>query len=1091
MRSPESFVFLIPGTAGPGTGNSVNGVFLSKVGGGQNFGNEVLLDGASQTRSENGSSFDEEAPSVEAISEFKVTTSVPAAEFGRTTGGIENFVIKSGTNAFHGTAFGIFQNEFLNANDWFNNGRKAYYQSIGDTADADANRRPADKQYDFGISAGGPLSIPHVYNGKDRTFAFFSWEQYRLTRGGVATSTVPTASERNGDFSDQLINGSNGQINPCDGTPILNGQIFDPATTRTVGDVRCRTAFAGNVIPAARFSTVGRNIAAFYPTPTNGNLTNNYSLSSASTEFNTTYSVRVDHSIGSNDKIFGTYSTRENTRDNPQNLTLPAPVDPNVQTQDFITHFGRAGWDHIFTPNILNHLNLGFNRSNSINGSIEAGTGINFNPQLGTPFTAGFPQVVVQDYVTLSRNQLGDNIDNGIRVDDSVSWQKGRNSFKFGGDYRYQQYSPIALDQTNGYLSFQNAETRATQTGAFQNGTGNGFASLLLGAGDNAQSRVPSHQPRWISNYWAVFVQDDFKATKNLVLNLGLRYDVDQPRKEATNSTSNFSLTATDPKNGLPGALIFGTTCTNCNKRWADTWYKDIAPRIGFAYTPSAQHGTFVIRGGFATLYGPLQYADFGGSTVTGYTVQNQQTSNGFDPVFALDGGVTPPNPGQDLDPGFFDNGNAAAPNPVTASYIAASYGRPAQINQWNLQVQQELAKDLIMTLGYIGSAGSHLRSGVQNINNIPIANFSRGDSLISSDLAGNGLSVPYAGFNGQVQQRLRPFPQYGFIATDCCLQNVGHSSYDALVASLERRFTGGLNLQASYTWAKSITNADSLLPGTNGGINQEQNPFDSKSQKALSIQDIPNTFVVSYIYELPFGKNKPLFNFSNPLARALVSGLEVGGVQRYQSGQPISFQGATGIPGWDNFIAYNRLPGSRIASNARHGHIDPFRNLKLGGKATGPDPNVDSEFNGLAIPNGPTGQSDNPGYAALQNAPAFSDQNTSDNRRLRTVVANGPNADNGAFQFGDVPRVTGEARNYRYVNEDFSVLKKTPLTEGTTLFLKIELLNAFNRHIFSSPNDNIFNQPSNVGFGVPTSVLNASAPGFSRVIQLTGRIQF
>ena len=272
MRSPESFVFLIPGTAGPGTGNSVNGVFISKVGGGQNFGNEILLDGASQTRSENGSSFDEEAPSVEAISEFKVTTSSPSAEFGRTTGGIENFVIKSGTNAYHGTAFGIFQNEFLNANDWFNNGRKAYYQSIGDTVDANNNRRPADKQYDFGISAGGPLSIPHIYNGKDRTFGFFSWEQYRLTAGGVATSTVPTAAERGGDFSDQLINGSNGQINPCDGTQILNGQIFDPATTRTVNGVRCRTAFPGNVIPTSRFSPVGQNIAAFYPTPNNSAL---------------------------------------------------------------------------------------------------------------------------------------------------------------------------------------------------------------------------------------------------------------------------------------------------------------------------------------------------------------------------------------------------------------------------------------------------------------------------------------------------------------------------------------------------------------------------------------------------------------------------------------------------------------------------------------------------------------------------------------------------------------------------------------------------------------------------------------------------
>ena len=576
------------------------------------------------------------------------------------------------------------------------------------------------------------------------------------------------------------------------------------------------------------------------------------------------------------------------------------------------------------------------------------------------------------------------------------------------------------------------------------------------------------------------------------MLNLGVRYDVDQPRREAENNTSNFSLNATDPHSGLPGALVFATTCTNCNKRWADTWYKDIAPRIGFAYTPSAQNGTFVIRGGFATLYGPLQYSDFGGSTITGYTVQNQQTSNGFDPAFAVDGGITAPNLGQNLDPGFFDNGNANAPNPVTASYIQPSYGRPAQINQWNLQVQQELAKDLIMTLGYIGSSGAHLRSGVQNINNIPIANFSRGDALVNYNLAANGLSTPYTGFNGNVQQRLRPYPQYGYIATDCCLQNVGHSSYDALVASLERRFHAGLNLQASYTWAKSITNADSLLPGITGGVNQVQNPFNAKSQKSLSIQDIPNTFVVSYIYELPFGRDKALFNFSNPIARSLISGFEVGGVQRYQSGQPISFQGATGIPGWDNFIAYNRIPGSRIDSNARHGHIDPFRNLKLGGKATGPDPNVDSELNGLAIPVSASGLSNNPGYAALQTSPAFSDPNTADNRRLRAVITGTtPTADNGAYQFGDVPRVTGEVRNYRYVNEDFSVLKKTAVSEGATLFLKIELLNAFNRHIFGSPNDNHFNQPGDVGFGVPTGVINASQGGFSRVIQLTGRIQF
>ena len=1097
MRAPESFVFLIPGTAGPGTGNSNNGIFISKIGGGQNFGNEVLLDGASQTRSENGSSFDEESPSVEAISEFKVTTSTPSAEFGRTSGGIENFVIKSGTNHLHGSAYGIFQNEALNSNDWFNNGKQAFWNSVGDTVQADTFKRPKDRQFDFGITAGAPAVIPHLYNGRDKTFAFFSWEQYRRAGGGIATSTVPTLAERGGDFSDQLINGANGQINPCDGSNILNGQIFDPATTRTVNGIRCRTAFPGNVIPTTRFSQVGQNIAAYYPAPTNSALANNYALASASTLFNTTYTIRVDQVLGKNDKLFGSYNTRDNQRYSPQNVTFPGPVDSGVQTQDFITHFGRAGWDHTFSPTVLNHLNLGYNRSNSINGSIWSADPTNYNSKLGTPFTIGFPRVDVGGYTSLSRNQDDDNIDNGVRINDAVSWSKGRHSFRFGGDYRYQQYSTFAHDVQNGYLSFQGGETRATQTGNFNSGTGNGFASLLLGAGDNANSTLPFHIAKWVSSYWAVFAQDDFKVSNSLVLNLGVRWDVDQPRDEANKNTSNFDPTAIDPKNGLPGALVFGTTnCSKCNTRWADTYYKDVAPRIGFAFSPQSMGNRFVLRGGFSTLYAPLLYSDFGNNETTGYIVPTVQTGNGFDPAFALDGGVLPSVAGTNLDPGFWDNGNANAPQSFS-NYIKPSYGRPGQVNQWNLQIQQELAKDLIMTLGYIGSAGSHLKSGIENLNNIPKANFSRGDALVNYNLAANAVAQPYSAFNGNVQQALRPFPQYGYIATDCCIQNVGHSSYEALIASVERRMRQGLNLQASYTWSKTITNADSALPGTNAGVAQEQDPFNSKSQKSLSIQDIPHTFVTSFLYELPFGNGKPFLNFSNPVARSLISGFELGGVLRYQSGQPESFGGATGIPGWDNFIEFTRNPGASLASAARGGKINPLRQYVLQNTAATaknptsfvPDPNVDSEFNGLQQSiSANTGLPENVAYASLQTNPAFFDQNNANNRRQRAVQAgNCPTCDNGGFLFGNVPRVTGEVRNYLYNNEDFSFLKKTPLSEGITMILKVEMLNAFNRHIFATPDLN----PGDSNFGVPTGVIDDPASGAGRVVQLTGRIQF
>ncbi len=1121
LRSPEAFVFLIPGTTGPGSANNNNGIFLNKVGGGQNFGNEILLDGASIVRTENGSSFDETAPSVEAIAEFKVTTSTPAAEFGRTTGGIENFVTKSGTNAYHGTAFDIFRNDALDANDWFNNGRQAYYRSTGDADNVKNNQRPSDKKNDYGGSLGGPVAIPHFYNGKDKTFFFFAWEQYRQALGGGRTSSVPTTPELTGNFQDQILSTgvprATGNINPCDGTPIYFGEIFDPSTTRTVNGVRCRLPFgtapvAGqmtlnpnfNVIPQTSLSKVGQNVIGLYPAANSPALSNNYTLNSSSPIINTTYTIRIDETINARNKIFGSYSSRDNTRHNPTNQAFNGPADYNTQIQNFITHFGRGGWDFVVNPNILNHLNIGYNRTNSINTSFNTNGPLNA-AGLGIGNLSGLPRFdFTNGYSSLSRNQNDDNIDNGIRLNESVSWEKGRNSLKFGFDYRYQQYSAIANGFTNGTINLSSNQTAAAQTGDYSRGTGNPLASLLLGLTDRGTVSVPFHQAQWLQDYYGFFAQDDLKVSNSLVLNLGVRYDIDRPRKEKYSDTSNFSFSAIDPHSGLPGALVFASNCTSCNKRWADTWFKDIAPRVGFAFTPSNSAGKTVLRGGFATLYAPLQYSDFGGDTRTGYTANPGFGSNGFDPAFRIDNGLPAYTAGINLDPGQLDNGNPDGPQNF-GNTIKPSYGRPGQLNQWNLQVQQELAKDLIMTIGYIGNAGAHLKSQVENVNNISTSEFARGDALNSHDLAANGLTAPYTytgtdgktvAFNGRVEQALRPYPQYGFIATDCCLQNLGHSTFHALVTSVERRFSNGLNLQASYTWAKTITNADSII-NVNNGVNQLQDPSNSKSQKSLSNQDIPHTFVISYLYQLPFGKGRQFLSGGNPILRAAISGFEVGGVQRYQSGEPFSFGtnqpanncgGASGIPGFDNCIEYTRIPGSQLSSNARlRGKIDPFRELRSKNSLPGPDPNVDSIFNGLLIPTNTQGGSDNPAYAALQNAPAFIDQNAATYRRRRAVRASVlgvpcENCDNGAFQFGNVPRVTGEIRNFRFNNEDFSVLKRTPIGDNLNFTFKVEILNAFNRHIFGTPSTN----PNDQFFGVPFFTIDQP-----RSLQLTARIQF
>ncbi len=374
MRSPEAFVFLTPGVVGYGSANGSGGTFESKISGGQNYLTEILLDGASMARSENGSSFDETAPSVEALSEFKVLTSNLPADFGRTTGGIESFNTKSGTNNYHGHLYDIFRNEDLDSNTWGNKYRIAHGGTHA------ANLTPLDRQNDYGLTMGGPVQIPHLYNGRDRTFFFFSWEQYRQKHGGVTTSTVPTALQRTGDFSETLDTSTVLGTNPCDSTPIYAGEIFDPATAQTVGGVQCRIAFlneagsTGNVIPQNRLTTVGTNLMSYFPGPQTGGLINNYVFPWSFPILDTTTTFRIDQNIAAKHKAYFTYSSRENTRISTGiNWGNPAGYG---RTQFFGTHYLRFGEDWTLNSAMLNHFNIGYNRTNSKN--VGAGVGMVF-----------------------------------------------------------------------------------------------------------------------------------------------------------------------------------------------------------------------------------------------------------------------------------------------------------------------------------------------------------------------------------------------------------------------------------------------------------------------------------------------------------------------------------------------------------------------------------------------------------------------------------------------------------------------------------------------------------------------------------------
>jgi hypothetical protein len=1081
MRANEAFIFLQPATTGPGAANSSNGIFLSKVAGGQNYGNEVLIDGASQQRSENGSSYDEEAPSVEALAEFKVTTSLPAAEFGRTTGGVENFVTKSGGNQYHGTAYDIYRDRSLNANTFFNKGWRAYHcQGTNNTPACRAKYdTPPDHKNDYGGTLGGPIRIPKFYDGKDKSFFFFSWEQLKFSTGGTTIRTVPTVAERGGDFSDRLTTNKVG-VNPCDGTPIYAGQIFDPATTKTVQvpdgkggtySVECRSAFAGNVIPAGRESSVAKALIAYYPQPTSSDVTGNYAQQSTAPITNTTYTVRIDHNFGEKMKVWGSYNTRENVLYTGGIPDLPSPVATQGWWQDFTTHFFRVGMDYSLTPTLLNYFVLGSNRSNSKNFSQAATIGKDWNSMLGLGNAGGknFPLISTGDApIGLGRGNNGDNVDNGLRLNDAMVWTHGRHNFKFGGDLWFTQYSPI--NGRNEWINFSSVQT----AGATAIGGGLGFASLFLGNADNGGTNVVVKGPRWTSWYYAFFAQDDFKILPTLTLNIGLRYDVDIPRSEAHNLTSNFSPTAVDPQFNIPGALVFGDKC-HCNTRWADTWRKDFGPRVGFAWSPENLKRKVVIRGGAGIIYGPLVYDDFGGAMATGYTVNPSAPSNGFDPSFQIDNGMPAFAPPPNEDPGIF---NA---KPVSGSYITKDAARPATLYNWNLQIEHQLAEDLLMTIGYVGNHATNLSSNLLNPNNMPEKYFSQGNALYSP-IKG---AEPFTGFNklwgvnnNTLQRALRPFPQYDFIDQGCCLENVGMSSFNALVASVQRRFKDGLNLQGSYTWGKTFTDADSALPNSGVGVSQDMEVNNLHKEKAISAMDIRHTFVVSALYELPFGKGKKWLNHG--VASQILGGWELGTVQRMQSGQPLSFGCEWGIPGFQNCIRFSRYQDTPLKSAAyRKGasHINPFVIVPTGGSI---DPNSNTmfnlEYNDVTRSN-----------TTVAGAPiAFYNTNHTYARDCTSATLSNCNSAglNQPYTFGTgIPRTTSEVRTPQYFNNDLSIIKRFPLYEKYTLSIKAELLNTFNQHTFGIPDL----QPNDYGsFGVPNGTINGP-----RNVQLTARFLF
>ena len=1065
LRSLSTLEFLVPGAVGPGTSSGGSPFQMTKINGGQEEGTDYLVDGITTNRMENGSgSFDIVAPTVEAVNEFHISLSGLPAELGRTTGGLANFNTKSGTNDYHGALFDIYKNAALDGNNWFNNGYLA--ETPGSNAAArDLLQRPADTKNDFGGSLGGPVRIPHLYNGKDKTFFFFGWEQLRYSTGTAIPSIIPTPAElgSNGQYFDlsstlggQIVNSSGVPVTDACNNALYYGEIFDPNFESN----QCRnTPFPNNQIPIGRESQVAKAVLKYMPTPNLSSGTYNYVYDSHDSISQTVYSFRVDQNLGANHKIWAFYSSRENT-DQGDGLNLPEPLTSSgIGKVDQLGKLFRAGWDWIASPVLVNSLTFGTNRSNNYNKSRATALNSDWDSTLGIANGSGpvFPGFVFNGspYPSFGQNDDAQDVDNTIAVNDIVHWQHGAHSFKFGGDVQYHQFSFVSkiggtCSGTSGCFNFYDNQTASDTT--YWGQDGNSFAAFLIGESATANALEQLHAPRWIAHYGALFAQDDWKLRSNLTVNLGVRWSYDTPRHEADGDTTIMSPTALNTAaNNIPGALVFAGKGAgrngSVNETWANVYHKDFEPRVGFAWEPGFLNHKDVLRGSGGIYYGPLVYADFGQGTVQGFTPN--LTLFTADPLDGpqVDAGLPLLSTTPNLDPTQL-NGQGV-------DSIGKPFGRPAMVETWTLENQYQLSPDLFVSLGYLGMHSTHLHGLIDYPNDIGLSSLALGSGLVQPVISNTvGVTPPYANFYNTwgtgvtVQQALRPFPQYGYINQDSYLQNVGQSSYDALTAKLERRFHNGLNILASYTFSKTLTDADAIQPYYSTLQNQggTQNPYDHKAEKAVSNEDIPNNLVVSYLYELPVGKGRHFLGNTPKPVNAVISNWRISGVQRYLDGQPISFFGANGIPGFDNGIRPNRVSGQAVR---RSGPFNPFNFTNT--NTSGYDH---------------TSGACTTGY---WNCSAFVDPNPAP-------------AVNVPYQFGNMPRNSADIRGFNYYDEDFGINKAIPITEKVNLNFRGELFNAFNRHAFNKPDSGV--QDDN--FGQVSSTLLGP-----RNIQFTMRVTY
>ena len=886
-RQIQQFIF----TSLPGT---VGGTWQGSINGGQNYSHEILIDGISIGRMDlAGGANSEFSPSAESISEFKMQTGTVSAQYSGGQTSVANFATKSGTNSLHGSAYYYGQNDALRANAFNSNA-------------AGIKRQPY-KQHNYGYSAGGPVMIPKVYDGRNRTFWFHNME--RTTQADYNQSgfvTLPTPAFKQGDFSSLLNSGFTG--NTASGTnagtdalgrPVQFGAIYDPRSARQVGNTWVRDLFPGNMIPRARFGAVPSKILELAPIddPIFGGMLNNMpAIGTCCPEFRERMlTFKGDHNINTRHRLSGMVNRNFRVRYNSGSPRWSAPPGSptNVyQNQDTPGTMARLAYDFTLTPTLLGRANLGYNRFGNMNESVYVDQdwpaklgmtnvpGVHF-PVLnfgGQPFQGGG----IGAGGRLGSNNRGGSFNGSTIGQVDLTKVSGKHNFKFGFEQRRYYYNTRNKSGSGDF----NFSPNQTALPGFINQTGHSFASFLLGdyASTSRGIAASNFGHRWRQT--GLYFQDDWKLTPRLTLNIGLRWEIVGGLAEVAGRMSAIDFSVPNPGAGnRPGALVFADD-RNRNG-FMDTYWKQISPKFGFAYAVSNK---LVMRGGYGINNTPAISNGFGFGGTLGYNGSISVTSANTLVPFAEAplGNISNPYPSFT---GTLPNKIPTLANGQGIDYYPMNGNHLPYVQNWNFGFQYQLPAQTVVEVNYVANKGTRLIArGFVNPNNLPFtATQQYGDILPRPWTSASPIPAPYPGFVGTNLQALRPYPQ--FTGINSIFPNNGSSSYQGLQVQVTRHFSKGLAVLGAYTFSKTIGMADSALDSE--GV---ADIFNQRLERSIINYHYPHVAKLSWIYELPIGVNKTLK--LNRMVDKFIGGWQLSGIQNWRSGSPVAIStGGISLP--------------------------------------------------------------------------------------------------------------------------------------------------------------------------------------------------